>query len=146
MCFLIGDGVVPSNVGRGYVLRRIIRRALRSAKQLGITEPFLTDLYPTLLEGFTDGSYPELTTRASSIRSIITNEETAFLATLDRGMALLENVFAQQDLQEKKEIPSQIAFQLYDTYGFPFDLTLIIAQERGWSVDIEGKSKCVKKN
>ncbi|CAO3616732.1 unnamed protein product [Mucor hiemalis] len=137
MCFLIGDGVVPSNVGRGYVLRRIIRRALRSAKQLGITEPFLTDLYPTLLEGFTDGSYPELSTRASSICSIITNEETAFLATLDRGMALLENVFAQHDLQEKKEIPSHIAFQLYDTYGFPFDLTLIIAQERGWSVDIQ---------
>jgi alanyl-tRNA synthetase len=141
MCFLIGDGVVPSNVGRGYVLRRIIRRALRSAKQLGISEPFLTDLYPTLLKGFTDGSYPELATRASSIRSIITNEETAFLATLDRGMALLENVFSQNDLQDKKEIPPQVAFQLYDTYGFPFDLTLIIAQERGWSVDIKGRIK-----
>ncbi|KAG2229526.1 hypothetical protein INT48_006917, partial [Thamnidium elegans] len=137
MCFLIGDGVVPSNVGRGYVLRRIIRRALRSAKQLGISQPFLTDLYPTLLEGFTDGSYPELTSRASSIRSIITNEETAFLATLDRGMALLENVFQQPDLQQTKEIPPNVAFQLYDTYGFPFDLTLIIAQEKGWSVNIE---------
>lgn len=137
MCFLIGDGVVPSNVGRGYVLRRIIRRALRSAKQLGLNEPFLTDLYPTLLQGFTDGSYPELATRASSIRSIITNEETAFLATLDRGMVILENVFTQPDLQDKKEIPSHIAFQLYDTYGFPFDLTLIIARERGWDVDIE---------
>lgn len=138
MCFLIGDGVVPSNVGRGYVLRRIIRRALRSAKQLGISQPFLTDLYPTLLEGFTDGSYPELASRASSIRSIITNEETAFLATLDRGMALLENVFNQPDLQQTKEIPPNVAFQLYDTYGFPFDLTLIIAQEKGWSVNIEG--------
>ncbi|GAA5807838.1 hypothetical protein MFLAVUS_001217 [Mucor flavus] len=137
MCFLIGDGVVPSNVGRGYVLRRIIRRALRSAKQLGISQPFLTDLYPTLLEGFTDGSYPELASRASSIRSIITNEETAFLATLDRGMALLENVFNQPDLQQTKEIPPNVAFQLYDTYGFPFDLTLIIAQEKGWSVNIE---------
>lgn len=156
MCFLIGDGVVPSNIGRGYVLRRIIRRALRSAKQLGlngkiacidivqytnvkyIVEPFLTDLYPSLLAGFTDGSYPELASRASSIRSIITNEETAFLATLDRGMALLENVFNQSDLQATKQIPPQIAFQLYDTYGFPFDLTLIIARERGWSVDIDG--------
>lgn len=138
MCFLIGDGVVPSNVGRGYVLRRIIRRALRSAKQLGLNEPFLTDLYPTLLQGFTDGSYPELVTRASSIRSIITNEETAFLATLDRGMALLENVFNQSDLQDKKEIPPHVAFQLYDTYGFPFDLTLIIARERGWNVNIQG--------
>lgn len=155
MCFLIGDGVVPSNIGRGYVLRRIIRRALRSAKQLGLngksfgifdsslvlirlSDPFLTDLYPSLLAGFTDGSYPELASRASSIRSIITNEETAFLATLDRGMALLENVFNQSDLQATKQIPPQIAFQLYDTYGFPFDLTLIIARERGWSVDIEG--------
>ncbi|KAF1806711.1 alanyl-tRNA synthetase [Mucor lusitanicus] len=137
MCFLIGDGVVPSNIGRGYVLRRIIRRALRSAKQLGLNDPFLTDLYPSLLAGFTDGSYPELASRASSIRSIITNEETAFLATLDRGMALLENVFNQSDLQATKQIPPQIAFQLYDTYGFPFDLTLIIARERGWSVDIE---------
>ncbi|KAI8643919.1 alanyl-tRNA synthetase [Parasitella parasitica] len=137
MCFLIGDGVVPSNIGRGYVLRRIIRRALRSAKQLGLNEPFLTDLYPSLLAGFSDGSYPELASRASSIRSIITNEETAFLATLDRGMALLENVFNQDDLQATKQIPPQVAFQLYDTYGFPFDLTLIIVRERGWFVDID---------
>ncbi|KAI7905661.1 alanyl-tRNA synthetase [Cokeromyces recurvatus] len=136
MCFLIGDGVVPSNIGRGYVLRRIIRRALRSAKQLGLNEPFLTDLYPSLLAGFTDNLYSELASRASSIQSIIKNEETAFLATLDRGMALLENVFNQAELQESKQIPPQLAFQLYDTYGFPFDLTLIIASERGWSVDI----------
>ncbi|KAL0090573.1 alanyl-tRNA synthetase [Phycomyces blakesleeanus] len=137
MCFLIGDGVVPSNVGRGYVLRRIIRRALRSARQLGIHEPFLTDLYPHLLAGFEDGSYPELTSRASSIRSVVTNEERSFLATLDRGMALLENVFSQPDLQGSKAIPPAIAFQLYDTFGFPFDLTLIIAKEKGWTVDIK---------
>lgn len=91
-----------------------------------------------MIAGFTDGSYPELSSRESSIKSIITNEETAFLATLDRGMSLLENVFNQPDLQQTKEIPPQVAFQLYDTYGFPFDLTLIIAKERGWSVDIEG--------
>ncbi|KAI9029004.1 alanyl-tRNA synthetase [Phycomyces nitens] len=137
MCFLIGDGVVPSNVGRGYVLRRIIRRALRSARQLGIHEPFLTDLYPHLLAGFEDGSYPELTSRASSIQSVVTNEERSFLATLDRGMALLDNVFSQPDLQKSKTIPPSIAFQLYDTFGFPFDLTLIIAQEKGWTVDIQ---------
>ncbi|KAI8384644.1 alanyl-tRNA synthetase [Radiomyces spectabilis] len=137
MCFLICDGVVPSNIGRGYVLRRIIRRALRSARQLGINEPFLTDLYPSLLQGFVDGSYPELSVRASSICNIITNEESAFLATLDRGIALLDSVFEQPNLQQSKTIPAEIAFQLYDTYGFPFDLTLIIAKERGWNVDLK---------
>lgn len=95
------------------------------------------------MAGFNDGSYSELVSRASSIRSIITNEETSFLATLDRGMSLLENVFNQTDLQQSKQIPPQVAFQLYDTYGFPFDLTLIIAQERGWSVDIEGSSQLI---
>ncbi|KAI8991542.1 alanyl-tRNA synthetase [Mycotypha africana] len=145
MCFLIGDGVVPSNIGRGYVLRRIIRRALRSAKQLGIKEPFLTDLYPSLLSGFTDGSYPELQTRASSICTIINNEETAFLATLDRGMALLENVFNRPDLQDSKVIAPEIVFQLYDTYGFPFDLTFIIAKEKGWKVDINAVEKLREK-
>ncbi|KAI8983462.1 alanyl-tRNA synthetase [Pilobolus umbonatus] len=137
MCFLIGDGVVPSNTGRGYVLRRIIRRALRSAKQIGLNEPFLTELYPSLLQCFQNKLYPELETRASSIRTIITNEETAFLSTLERGLTLLESVFKQPDLQETKEIPPNIAFKLFDTYGFPFDLTLIIARERGWTVDIK---------
>ncbi|KAI7867975.1 alanyl-tRNA synthetase [Spinellus fusiger] len=137
MCFLIGDGVVPSNVGRGYVLRRIIRRALRSARQLGLHQPFLTALYPYLLEGFTDDTYPELTTRAASISSVIVNEEISFLSTMDRGMALLENVFQQPELQSTRTIPPDIAFQLYSTYGFPFDLTLIIAKEKGWTIDIE---------
>ncbi|KAI8145815.1 alanyl-tRNA synthetase [Fennellomyces sp. T-0311] len=137
MCFLISDGVVPSNIGRGYVLRRIIRRALRSAHQLGINEPFLAELYPHLLQAFVDGSYPELATRASSICNVIANEEATFLTTLNRGLALLNNVFSQPDLQKSKAIPPNIAFQLYDTFGFPFDLTLIIAQEKGWSVDME---------
>ncbi|KAI8097343.1 alanyl-tRNA synthetase [Halteromyces radiatus] len=141
MCFLIGDGVVPSNVGRGYVLRRIIRRALRSARQLGIHHPFLTELYPYLLQGFSNDIYPELEERASSIQSIIENEEKTFLTTLDRGMILLDNVFNRSDLQHSKTIPPSIAFQLYDTFGFPFDLTLIIAQERGWTVDIQAVEK-----
>ncbi|KAI7876234.1 alanyl-tRNA synthetase [Lichtheimia hyalospora FSU 10163] len=137
MCFLISDGVIPSNIGRGYVLRRIIRRALRSAQQLGINEPFLTDLYPHLLDGYKDGMYPELSSRAASICNVIANEEATFLKTLNRGLALLNNVFEQADLQQSKAIPPQVAFQLYDTYGFPFDLTLIIARERGWTVDMQ---------
>ncbi|KAI9319612.1 alanyl-tRNA synthetase [Dichotomocladium elegans] len=145
MCFLIGDGVIPSNVGRGYVLRRIIRRALRSAQQLGINEPFLTDLYPHLLKGFTNGLYPELESRAASICSVIANEEATFLKTLNRGLALLNNIFEQPDLQEAKVIPPNVAYQLYDTYGFPFDLTLIIARERGWTVDMEAVEALQKK-
>ncbi|KAG1451704.1 hypothetical protein G6F56_008013 [Rhizopus delemar] len=145
MCFLIGDGVIPSNVGRGYVLRRIIRRALRSANQLGIHKPFLSSLYPSLLKSFPVDLYPELNNRASSICSIITNEETSFLATLDRGMSLLDSVFTQSDLQQSKTIPPHIAFQLYDTFGFPFDLTLIIAREKGWTVDIQAVEKLQEK-
>ncbi|KAI9497827.1 alanyl-tRNA synthetase [Zychaea mexicana] len=137
MCFLISDGVVPSNIGRGYVLRRIIRRALRSAHQVGMNEPFLTELYPHLLEGFVDGSYPELASRASSICNVVANEEATFLTTLNRGLSLLNNVFTHPDHQKSKTIPPDVAFQLYDTFGFPFDLTLIIAQEKGWTVDMK---------
>ncbi|KAI9272014.1 alanyl-tRNA synthetase [Sporodiniella umbellata] len=137
ICFLIGDGVVPSNIGRGYVLRRVIRRALRSANQLGINKPFMSSLYPSLLQSFPKDLYPELNSRADSICSIIQNEETSFLRTLERGISLLNNVFEQTDLQESKAVPSNIAFQLYDTYGFPLDLTMMIANERGWTICIE---------
>lgn len=104
-----------------------------------MTEPFLTDLYPHLLDGYKDGMYPELSSRAASICNVIANEEATFLKTLNRGLALLNNVFEQADLQQSKVIPPQVAFQLYDTYGFPFDLTLIIARERGWTVDMQGE-------
>ncbi|KAG0225265.1 hypothetical protein BGW41_004744 [Actinomortierella wolfii] len=136
MCFLIADGVIPSNVGRGYVLRRIIRRALRSGNQLGFTKPFMTDLYPFLLESLGDSAYPELATRQDSIKSVIQHEEEIFMSTLSKGLALLEPVFKQQDLSSTKEIPPEVAFKLYDTYGFPLDLTVLIAQERGWKVDL----------
>lgn len=99
----------------------------------------MTGLYPYLLQGFSDGSYPELTERGASICNVVQNEEAAFLTTLDRGLALLNNVFAQPNLQHTKQIPPQIAFQLYDTFGFPFDLTLNIALEKGWTIDMMGK-------
>lgn len=101
----------------------------------------MTELYPHLLEGFKGDTYPELSTRASSICNVVKNEETTFLATLNRGLSLLDNVFAQPEHQRSKIIPPEIAFQLYDTFGFPFDLTLIIAQEKGWTVDLEGMAK-----
>ncbi|GJJ78935.1 alanyl-tRNA synthetase [Entomortierella parvispora] len=136
MSFLIADGVIPSNVGRGYVLRRIIRRALRSGNQLGFTKPFMADLYGYLLESFKDGSYPELTERQDSIKGVIHQEEEIFMSTLSKGLALLEPVFKQKDLADSKQVPAEIAFKLYDTFGFPLDLTVLIAEERGWSVDL----------
>ncbi|RUP23594.1 tRNA synthetases class II (A)-domain-containing protein [Jimgerdemannia flammicorona] len=115
MCFLIGDGVIPSNIGRGYVLRRIIRRALRSGRQLGFDAPFMTDLYPYLLVSLGRDTYPDLSRREASIRGIVEREEQIFLTTLEKGLGLLESLFARADLQEVRYIPSDVAFQLYDT-------------------------------
>ncbi|KAJ2957606.1 hypothetical protein NQZ79_g6713 [Umbelopsis isabellina] len=145
MSFMIGDGIIPSNVGRGYVLRRIIRRALRSGRQLGFKEPFLTELYPYLTDNFGTEWYPELKARADTIKSIIHSEETIFLATLDKGLGLLESVFSQPNLQTSKEIPAETAFKLYDTYGFPLDLTTIIAAERGWHINLAEVEKLQEK-
>ncbi|KAG0321026.1 hypothetical protein BGZ99_004174 [Dissophora globulifera] len=136
MSFLIADGVIPSNVGRGYVLRRIIRRALRSGNQLGFTKPFMAQLYPYLLESFSDGAYPEMVTRQDSIKGIIQQEEEIFTGTLSKGLALLEPIFKQKELTDSKQVPAEIAFKLYDTFGFPLDLTVLIAEERGWGVDL----------
>ncbi|RUS20321.1 alanyl-tRNA synthetase [Endogone sp. FLAS-F59071] len=155
MCFLINDGVIPRcvivratvhfaefvlnyNIGRGYVLRRIIRRALRSGRQLGFNTPFMTKLYPYLLTSLGHDAYPDLTLRAAPVCNIIEQEEHSFLATLEKGLALLEELFARADLREGRRVPANAAFRLYDTYGFPVDLTEVIAGERGWEVDLEG--------
>ncbi|KAG0337166.1 hypothetical protein BG000_005736 [Podila horticola] len=136
MSFLIADGVIPSNVGRGYVLRRIIRRALRSGNQLGFSKPFMTDLYPYFLDSLKEGVYPDMITRQDSIKGVIHQEEEIFMSTLSKGLALLEPVFKQKDLAGSKQVPAEIAFKLYDTFGFPLDLTVLIAEERGWTVDL----------
>ncbi|KAF9392514.1 hypothetical protein BGX21_011003 [Mortierella sp. AD011] len=141
MSFLIADGVIPSNIGRGYVLRRIIRRALRSGNQLGFTKPFMAELYPYLLDSFGDGAYPEMVSRQDSIKGIIHQEEEIFMGTLSKGLALLEPVFKQKDLTEAKQVPAEVAFKLYDTFGFPLDLTVLIAEERGWTVDLVAVEK-----
>ncbi|KAF9335871.1 hypothetical protein BG006_010391 [Podila minutissima] len=136
MSFLIADGVIPSNVGRGYVLRRIIRRALRSGNQLGFSKPFMTDLYPSFLDSLKDGVYPDMVARQDSIKGVIHQEEEIFMSTLSKGLALLEPIFKQKDLVGSKQVPAEIAFKLYDTFGFPLDLTVLIAEERGWTVDL----------
>ncbi|KAF9915982.1 hypothetical protein BX616_004901 [Lobosporangium transversale] len=145
MSFLIADGVIPSNVGRGYVLRRIIRRALRSGNQLGFTKPFMTRLYPYLLESFGEDIYPEMASRQDSIKSVIHQEEEIFMGTLSKGLALLEPVFKQKNLMESKQVPTEIAFKLYDSFGFPLDITVLIAQERGWTVDLAAVEKLMQK-
>jgi len=131
--FLILDGVVPSNEGRGYVLRRIIRRAVRHGHKLGIREPFFYRLVNVL-----GTAYPELTKNQGLIERILKQEEDRFEETLDRGLRLLEQAIA--DLQDKL-IPGEIVFKLYDTYGFPTDLTADIARERHLTLDMDGFEK-----
>ncbi|RKZ75056.1 MAG: alanine--tRNA ligase [Candidatus Parabeggiatoa sp. nov. 3] len=132
--FLIVDGVIPSNEGRGYVLRRIIRRAIRHGHQLGLREPFFYRLVSALNEKM-GAAYPELTQNQAVVERILKQEEERFNETLDRGMRLLEQAIA--DLPDKR-IPGDLIFKLYDTYGFPTDLTGDIARERDLTLDMDG--------
>jgi len=132
--FLIVDGVVPSNEGRGYVLRRIIRRAIRHGHKLGVSEPFFYRLVECL-EAQMGEAYPELVERRAVVERMLKQEEERFSETLDQGMGILEE--AIEDLTGK-EISGDTVFKLYDTFGFPVDLTADIARERGLSVDMKG--------
>ncbi len=132
--FLIVDGVVPSNEGRGYVLRRIIRRAIRHGYKLGQTQPFFYKLVPTLVSEM-GASYTELVTGEARVSQILAQEETRFAETLATGMALLD---AAATKLESTVIPGETVFRLYDTYGFPFDLTADVARERGLTIDEAG--------
>ncbi|ADL00486.1 alanine--tRNA ligase [Brevundimonas subvibrioides] len=132
--FLIADGVTPSNEGRGYVLRRIMRRAMRHAHLLGAADPLMHRLVPTLVSEMGE-AYPELARAQASIEETLKQEEIRFRTTLGRGMGLLED--ATRDLGEGGVIPGQTAFTLYDTYGFPLDLTQDEARRRGFTVDTD---------
>ena len=132
--FLICDGVRPSNEGRGYVLRRIIRRAIRHGHKLGQTQAFFHKLVAALAEVMGD-AYPELRQQQTQAEKVLALEEAQFAKTLDKGMAVLEHALGQL---QGTEIPGEVAFTLYDTYGFPFDLTNDIARERDLSIDAEG--------
>jgi alanyl-tRNA synthetase len=132
--FLIIDGVVPSNEGRGYVLRRIIRRAIRHGYKLGQTQPFFHKLVPALVREM--GSYyAELASGEAQATKVLAQEETRFAETLETGMALLDAAAAQL---KSSVIPGETVFRLYDTYGFPLDLTADVARERGLTIDQEG--------
>ena len=132
--FLITDGVLPSNEGRGYVLRRILRRAIRHGNKLGATEPFFAKLVPSLVKEMGD-AYPELVKQQDAIIKALASEEEQFARTLDKGMDILEQALASL---EGNQIPGDVVFRLYDTFGFPVDLTNDIARERGLELDIEG--------
>lgn len=138
--FLIADGVLPSNEGRGYVLRRIIRRAVRHGRLLGAKDVFFYKLVGKLCELMGD-AYPELIEQRALIERTLKKEEEQFLNTLDRGLALLENELVK--LGDSKNFPGDIAFKLYDTYGFPADLTQDVVRDRGYVVDMEGFDKCM---
>ncbi len=132
--FLIVDGVLPGNEGRGYVLRRIIRRAIRHGKKLGSHDLFFYKLVPALAIEMGD-AYPELVNAKAHVQKVLKKEEQRFAETLDQGMEILEDAIAGL---KGKEIPGDIVFKLYDTYGFPVDLTADIARERGLKVDEKG--------
>ncbi|MCK9505588.1 MAG: alanine--tRNA ligase, partial [Porticoccaceae bacterium] len=137
--FLIMDGVLPSNEGRGYVLRRIVRRALRHGHKLGAKGVFFHRLLPALVAEMGE-AYPDLVKKQAQIDKTIRGEEEQFAKTLDNGMAVLEEGLATLD---GKVIPGSMVFQLYDTYGFPTDLTNDIARERGYELDMPGYDACM---
>ena len=132
--FLVADGVLPGNEGRGYVLRRIIRRAIRHGNKLGAQAPFFAALVPDLITQMGE-AYPQLVSQQSAITAALQGEEEQFARTLDNGMAILEESLEQIVDQT---IPGDVIFKLYDTYGFPVDLTNDIARERGLILDLEG--------
>ena len=140
--FLIADGVMPSNEGRGYVLRRIIRRAVRHGRLLGVKDVFFYKIVSKLVE-LMGAAYPELVQQQPVIEKVLHVEEEQFAKTIDRGLALLED--ALKNLNDTKVIPGNIVFKLYDTYGFPADLTADVVRDRGYTIDNAGFDELMQK-
>lgn len=135
--FMISDGIMPSNEGRGYVLRRLLRRACRHGRLLGIRGDFLSGLAETVIAGSKDG-YPELEEKKAFILKVIAKEEEQFNKTIDQGLGILSELIVQMEKKQEKTLAGDAAFKLYDTYGFPLDLTMEILEEKGMSVDETG--------
>ncbi len=135
--FMVSDGIMPTNEGRGYVLRRLIRRAARHGKMLGIDGTFLAKLGRTVIQESRDG-YPELEEKKAFIFKVLTQEEEKFHKTIDQGLSILADMQDGMEKEGQKVLPGQDAFKLYDTYGFPIDLTEEILEEKGFTIDREG--------
>lgn len=134
--FMVGDGIMPSNEGRGYVLRRLLRRAARHGRLLGITKPFLCDVADTVINE-NASAYPELAEKREYIKRIISVEEEAFAKTIDKGTELLNQYMKKLENDKNNVLSGDDAFKLSDTYGFPIDLTIEICEEKGIQVDVE---------
>ena len=141
--FMISDGIMPSNEGRGYVLRRLLRRAARHGRMLGIKDTFLANLANTVIELSKDG-YPELEEKKEMILKVLTEEENKFNKTIDQGLSILSDIEGKLAENGEKVISGEDAFRLYDTYGFPLDLTKEIIEEKGFSVDEDGFNKAME--
>jgi alanyl-tRNA synthetase len=135
--FLLADGVTPSNEGKGYVLRRLIRRAARFGRDLGLNEPFLDGIVP-IVESVMGGAYPELARARATTQKYVQMEENRFADTLELGMSRLERFLDQASHEGKQALPGEWVFQLYDTFGFPLEMAQEIAGERGFEIDLEG--------
>ena len=141
--FMISDGIMPTNEGRGYVLRRLIRRAARHGRLLGIDGQFLAKLSATVIHESKDG-YPELEEKKEFIFKVLTEEETKFNKTIDQGLSILSDMMDKLIAEDKSVLSGEDAFRLYDTYGFPLDLTSEILEERGITLDEEGFKRCME--
>jgi len=141
--FMISDGIMPSNEGRGYVLRRIIRRAARHGRLLGIEGDFLANLSSTVIEGSKDG-YPELEEKKDFIFNVLTQEESKFNKTIDQGLNILAEMEENMEKEGRTQLSGEDAFRLYDTYGFPLDLTMEILEEKNLTIDEEGFQAAMK--
>lgn len=134
LTFAVGDGAAPGNEGRGYVLRRLLRRAARYGRKLNLTEPFIYRLVDVLTESMGD-VFPEIVEQKSNIKKIVKSEEESFNTALDRGIELFEKILEQKEVKKSGIINGEDAFKLYDTFGFPVDLTIVMAREAGFGVD-----------
>ena len=141
--FMISDGITPSNEGRGYVLRRLIRRAARHGRKLGISTKFIANLAETVIAECKDG-YPELDEKQAFILTVLTQEEDKFDKTIDKGLAILGEMEEAMAAKGITEWPGEDAFKLYDTYGFPTDLTAEILEEKGYTIDNAGFAVCMQ--
>ena len=138
--FLIGDGVFPSNEGRGYVLRRIMRRAIRYGRNIGLTKPFLHETAGVVFDIMKD-AYPELIEASAFITNVIKNEEVRFSETLDNGLKLLNDTLSEIKAKGENEVPGNIIFKLYDTYGFPVDIVRDVVRDEKMTLDMKGFDK-----